>query len=544
MQRRRRAFALDLPSRWSRRVVLHGAGAALLAGVAARGARLTDAQGPPLPATPLGDQLGWVLTQINGGAAALTEADVALHFAPSLLAGFPAASVIASLEQVALLGPFAFRGFPDPPTATSAVATVAGPTGKIFRLTIAVEPVAPSRIVNLLVSPVTEVRYTVAPIGPTPRNLAFDGDLFFNNAGQVACSVRFPQEGNRRGAVLKDAAAFTTLLGPDDARLFAPTDIDESGRLVASWTTPDGIRRGCTWRADQFVDLAPLPGGNETRGYAAGPDGTTVGWSTTGTPGSFAAVRWDGDRPEPLGVPAGMAFSAAVATNGLGLIAGYAADADGANRALLWDERGWTDLGPLAESRDTGFPGTGPGIWSDMFPNEGPPIMVVTDFGQVAWTGVSDGDAWHPFLWTNGVASDLGALDGGQQTHEVLDGVVTALGGDGLVVGWAKDLATDQFRPFAWDGGPMTDLGLLPGGDAGSAVAIGGFGRIVGWSESAGGRRAAVWGEWGLSDLGVLPGHAASEAVAANDAGQILGWSYAADANRTPHPVLWVPIPE
>jgi uncharacterized membrane protein len=89
----------------------------------------------------------------------------------------------------------------------------------------------------------------------------------------------------------------------------------------------------------------------------------------------------------------------------------------------------------------------------------------------------------------------------------------------------------------------MIDLGVLPGGRFGSAVAIGGFGRIVGWSDGPTGKRAVVWGEWGLSDLGTLPGDLVSDAVAANTSGQVLGWSYANDADGTPHPVLWIPMP-
>ena len=50
------------------------------------GVRAQDAAPPAapavLPATPVGDQLAWVLAQLNGGAATLTEADVAARFAP------------------------------------------------------------------------------------------------------------------------------------------------------------------------------------------------------------------------------------------------------------------------------------------------------------------------------------------------------------------------------------------------------------------------------------------------------------------------------
>ena len=511
------------PARWSRRRVLRSVGAAALLGHSAKSVHAQPSQ--TFPATPLGDQFVWILTQINGAAATLTEVEAVQHFAPSLLAVLPPPAAIAALQALIPLGPFTFRGFPDLPTATAAVATVSIPSGKLYRLALAIEPSSPSRIVNLLVSAIPEVAYAVTPIGPAPGNLSFAGDLFFNDAGQIVCSVRLPASPNGQGTLLKENGVFTTLLGPNGENIFRPRGIDAMGRVIASWTAPDQAEHGCIWQAGQLVDLGPLPGGRQTRANGMNADGVVVGWSTSATPATTTAVRWVNGQPAPLNAPPGAVISEAVAINAAGQIAGYAMLSDGMNRALLWDGPGVTDLGPLAESVDTGYPGTGPGVWDEMNPNPNPPIMGLNDQGQVAWTGVADEGVWHPFRWANGGAVDLGALDDGQQTHEPLDGVVTALAGDGLVVGWAMDLLTGEFRPFLYEDGPMIDLGVLPGGRFGSAVAIGGFGRIVGWSDGPTGKRAVVWGEWGLSDLGTLPGDLVSDAVAANTSGQVLGWS-------------------
>jgi uncharacterized membrane protein len=528
----------------SRRGFLRAAGVGALAITSARNSPSSRAQaGEILPGTPLGLQITWILAQINGGAATVTASDVTQHFAPALLAGLPVPQAIEALKELAKKGPLTFRGFPDLPTATSAIAEVSAPTGKLYRLSVAIEPAAPSRITVLVLAAVPEVTYSPTPLVAPPGAIALDADykLLLNNAGHVVAVARFPND--VWGTVLWKNGTVVRLVGPNGENVFRPQGIDAAGRVLASWTAPNQSDHGCLWQDGQLVDLGPLPGGQRTQVFGMNSDGVIVGWSTTGTPAEVKAVRWVDGQPEPLSSLPGADSTVAVAINSAGLIAGYAVVGFGTNRALLWDETGVTDLGPLAESQDTGFPGTGPGQWDEMNPNPGPPIIGLNEQGEVAWTGVMDEGVWHPFRWANGVAADLGAFDHGQQTHEPLDGVVTALAGDGVIVGWAKDLLMGEFRPFLWEDEVMTDLGVLPGGRSGSAVAIGGFGRIVGWSDGPAGMHAVIWGEWGLTDLGTLPGDLTSEAVAVNDGGQILGWSYANDAGQTPHPVLWIPNP-
>ncbi len=85
-------------------VVLAVLGALLAPGIGYVGAQdATPAATPPaIPATPVGDQLAWMLGQLNGGAATLTEADVTAHFAPVFLANFlPAPALLDLLRQTA-----------------------------------------------------------------------------------------------------------------------------------------------------------------------------------------------------------------------------------------------------------------------------------------------------------------------------------------------------------------------------------------------------------------------------------------------------------
>ena len=74
-----------------------------------------------LPASPLGRQLGWVLAQLAGEAATLTEAEVRAHFSAEFLTVWvdvPPEVVIQAFQQnLAERGTFTFVGFAYPPRA-------------------------------------------------------------------------------------------------------------------------------------------------------------------------------------------------------------------------------------------------------------------------------------------------------------------------------------------------------------------------------------------------------------------------------------------
>src|SRR4051812_31015475 len=63
----------------------------------------TPVVGPPsveIPASPVGDQLAWVLAEFNGDATTLTEHDITARFAPSFLTQFlPAPALLDLMRQ-------------------------------------------------------------------------------------------------------------------------------------------------------------------------------------------------------------------------------------------------------------------------------------------------------------------------------------------------------------------------------------------------------------------------------------------------------------
>jgi pimeloyl-ACP methyl ester carboxylesterase len=88
-----------------------------------------------LPDSPLGRQLRWVLDQLAGEAATLTEADVRAHFSAEFFAVWgeemsPEAIVALFRQTIAERGTFSFVGFAYPPRARQALALVQSATGE------------------------------------------------------------------------------------------------------------------------------------------------------------------------------------------------------------------------------------------------------------------------------------------------------------------------------------------------------------------------------------------------------------------------------
>lgn len=106
-----------------------------------------------IPDTPVGDQLTWMLDQLNSGGGELTEEILTERFDPLFLMTFPAPMLLGLLQETAAqYGPFELTGFAYPPTDTGAIALATTSDGMALAITLVVEPESPHRISRMDIS--------------------------------------------------------------------------------------------------------------------------------------------------------------------------------------------------------------------------------------------------------------------------------------------------------------------------------------------------------------------------------------------------------
>jgi len=157
---------------------------------------------------------------------------------------------------------------------------------------------------------------------------------------------------------------------------------------------------------------------------------------------------------------------------------------------------------------------------------------------------------------------DLGTFGGPSSwlatTNQVTSpgGINQVLNNQGTVVGWGDTSTPDPFAPncfnfdcflpfaFQWQKGVLTDLGVLPGGDASEAVWISDNGLITGSATNGvvdplvpviQEERAVLWKDGKAIDLGTLGGYE-SGATSVNDRGQVVGFA----TNTIPDPLSFL----
>jgi probable HAF family extracellular repeat protein len=280
---------------------------------------------------------------------------------------------------------------------------------------------------------------------------------------------------------------------------------------------PNECDRGWT-RSYAMAELRPLRGVS-SRAIAINNSGQAVGAAQTPT-GEWRAVLWDAGVTVDLGSLPGRTGSHAWDINDLGWVVGVSSgEPRRGDCAVLWVD---------ACARELPAPGHlhGPAF-----------AAALNNRGQIVGAAFTDAEPsssdHHAVLWHNSLASDLGTLPGGSQSHawDITDA--------GDIVSLA-DTADGSDRACLWPEDAVEQLGTLTGADSG-ARAIDSRREVEGGARTSGGYvHAFVWQAGAMCDLGTLPGHTHSRAYDINDDGDVVGVATVALPGRLGRrAVLW-----
>ena len=279
--------------------------------------------------------------------------------------------------------------------------------------------------------------------------------------------------------------------------------------------------------------------------------GTVAGYGDTSQPDPYYPLCFDNDcylghafrfqdgvLTDLGALPPGINNSGISAINGRGWIVGYSQNGviDPVGNfptvhATLWTERTLTDIGTLG----TGY------LSGANYVNDSGQIVgqstINTDPDPYSFLGTS----FHTFVWQNGVMRDIGTLGGPDagpsqgginQRHDLIAGssYINSIPNPGT------GIPTQD--PFLWQNGVMTDLGSL-GGTIGGAQVANNRGQVIGGSNLAGDviSHAFFWDRGVMTDLGTLGGDNVT-AYWLNDAGEVVGYADTATSGIS-HAFLW-----
>ena len=300
------------------------------------------------------------------------------------------------------------------------------------------------------------------------------------------------------------------------------------------------------WRDDHLKDLGTLPGGNFSATLAINQSGQIAGVSensqidpATGNP-VFHAVLWQNDKIKDLGTLGGTS-SFAADVNNIGQITGVALNdvPDPLSLLGLGSQTTLTQthgfLWQHGKMHDLGTMG-GPDSWAEL----------VNDRGQVAGTSyksdIVDPATGTPpvgtFLWENGRMNDLGNLGG----HDGIFGTVAGLNNRGEVTGTMAVPGDQSGHAFLWNGETLSDLGTF-GGTQSFARGINEAGEVTGAAYFRGDqvKHGFLWRNGVMTDLGTVDGDICSDAISVGSRGQVVGASQdiAGGCNTWTHAFLW-----
>jgi probable HAF family extracellular repeat protein len=287
--------------------------------------------------------------------------------------------------------------------------------------------------------------YTVTNLGTLGGSGAGSGAYGINDIGQVT-GYAFNAIGNTTAFLWQNGHMTDLGIG---TQYSTGLGINDNGVVVGTAGASGGQVQTFLWQNRTFTDLTALAGAAQISGINnLGQVGVTFF-----SGGNLHGYVWQNGTLTDIGTLPGATGTWLSAINNSGMVTGYAYfdSSAGLSHAFLWQQGYMTDLGAL--------PGA---LYSDGYG--------INDNGDVV------GDSYagnvvphdHAVLWqANGVIQDLGY------------GYATAINNQRQIIGM-----TEQFAPFLWQNGVMTNLNNLIPSNSGwvllQAFAINNAGQIVG----------------------------------------------------------------
>jgi probable HAF family extracellular repeat protein len=192
-----------------------------------------------------------------------------------------------------------------------------------------------------------------------------------------------------------------------------------------------------------------------------------------------------------------------------------------------------SDLNDKGEIVGTIFPGdvTRPFLWRDgVFTDIGDLLggaaryaeaIGINDRSEIVGVSLSPNETFRGFFWRDGQMRDLGSFADAAALF------ATRINARRQILGDAFDNEGDH-TPFVQQGSHVRELTALPRGDGFRNVSNQNeLGVVVGTSDSPAGRRAVIWKKGRVRSLGVLPGATHSFGVDINDFEQVVGFAVA-----------------
>ena len=274
-------------------------------------------------------------------------------------------------------------------------------------------------------------------IGPPPAT-----PFGISEAGAIAGRYQQCVTSDTEAFTWTAAGGFQTLPRPAASQGAQALAINDAGQ-VAGGVEMGNLCEAALWQGGEVILLGTMPGGNFSLARAINARGQIVGWWGNSVKGPIHGFHWQDGLMTDLGPRLGTQRSQAFDVNEAGHVVGWMGQAPQIDaHAFIWDNGVVTDLGAI------------PGGFTSL-------AAAINEGGEVVGYGFLPHDdppgfVRHAFLWSGGKMIDLGTLPGSPECF------AKDINDVGQIVGFCWSFGQNA-KPFLWQDGVMTNLNdLIP----------------------------------------------------------------------------------